>query len=157
MTKLTTPAGTEIKLGPLSQDLLFLTRNLHALLRPEATDLREKLDLESGVIGVLSIIWMNPGMSQNDLAASVALKKSAVTKLVTSLEGRGLILRQKVSADRRMNALNLTEEGHLLITQIRDLTKIMHAKIFADIPENERDVFFSVLGRLVNSLGTPAP
>jgi DNA-binding MarR family transcriptional regulator len=153
LTKLTTPAGTQIKLGPLSQDLLFLTRNLHALLRPQSAALRGELGLENGVIGVLSIIWMNPGMSQNDLAASVALKKSAVTKLVTSLEERGLIQRQKVSADRRMNALSLTANGEHLIERVRALTDEMHTRIFADISQKERDAFFAVLGKLIETLG----
>ncbi len=66
------PKGDDF--GILSRDLPFMARTLQSLLRPEGHAIRQALDLEAGVIGVLSVIWLNPGISQNDLATSVVLK-----------------------------------------------------------------------------------
>ena len=155
VTKFRISSGTEVELGPMARDLLFMLRTLQSLTRAEGQSLREALDVEPGVIGVLSVIWLNPGISQNDLAATVALKKSAVTKVVTGLESRGLLSRQRVSADRRMNALTLTTEGHALIARMREMTQSWNDRMFADVAPDDRETFFRVLETLVAGYAAP--
>ncbi len=152
MSKLKTQSGSEVELGPLAHDLMFMIRNMQTLLRPEAQAVRGALNLEPGVIGVLSIVWLNPDISQNDLAASLVLKKSAVTKLVKSLEADGLLTRRKVSADRRRNALTLTSDGHALISEMRGLTDALHDRLFDGVAEDDRAAFFRVMFGLFSRL-----
>ncbi|SPF78199.1 MarR family winged helix-turn-helix transcriptional regulator [Pseudoprimorskyibacter insulae] len=145
-----------VRLGPLAQDLPFMVRNLQALLRPKGQAIRDKLDVEAGVIGVMSIIWLNPGVSQNDLAASVTLKKSAVTKLVKALEARGLLERRRQDSDRRLNALTLTAEGEALVAQVRADINVVHAELFEGVPQADQDTFFRVMGLLIDRLAPTA-
>lgn len=145
MTSSRTPQAAEIELGPLARDLPFMLRNVQARLRPEGQALRDELGIESGAVGVLSVIWQNPGISQNDLASTIALKKSAITKLVKGLEAEGLIARERVSADRRVNALTLTEAGTALVTRLRRLTDGLNDRLFDGVDPQEREVFFRVL------------
>lgn len=154
MTKHRTPSGTEVDLGPLARDLPFMIRNIQALLRAEGQAIRNALGLEHGSIGVLSIVWLNPGISQNDLAASLAMKKSAITKLVTVLEKQNFVSRKRISADRRYNALTLTSEGHLLVAEIRRLTDALNARLMEGAEESDREAFFRVLGTLFARLDT---
>ena len=135
-------------LGPLAEDLLFMMRTVQGQLRTEVQALRDALAVESGMIGVMSLIWQRPGISQNDLAAMVALKKSAVTKLVKELETRGLITRERVSSDRRMNALRLTETGLDMITQSRGIVAAIQNRAFEQVSEEDRKTFFRVLGNM---------
>jgi DNA-binding MarR family transcriptional regulator len=104
------------------------------------------------VIGVLSIIWLNPGISQNDLAASVVLKKSAVTKLLNSLEKSNLVQRHRSKTDGRANALTITAEGHEKIAVVRKLTSEIHDRMFRNIPKQDREIFFSVLLQLLSEI-----
>ena len=143
-------------IGPLAQDLLFMMRTVQGQLRTEVQDLRSALSVESGMIGVMSIIWQCPGISQNDLAAMVALKKSAVTKLVKELEGRRLLTRTRVSSDRRMNALELTETGQTLIAQSRDIVARIESRAFDGVSEADRQTFFNVLGQVFLRLSDPS-
>jgi DNA-binding MarR family transcriptional regulator len=143
-----TPSGTEVDLGPLGRDLPFMIRNIQVLLRPEGEAIRNALGIEHGSIGVLSIVWLNPGISQNDLAASLAMKKSAIAKLVKLLEEQKLVSRKRISADRRFNALTLTSEGHLLVAEIRRLTDALNARLLEGTEEADRGAFFRVLARL---------
>jgi DNA-binding MarR family transcriptional regulator len=145
-----------LALGPLGHDVVFVTRNLQALLRPVSDALRAELGLETGMIGVLSIVWLNPGLSQSDLAASMVLKKSAVTKLVKTLEAQGLVTRRRVEDDRRMNALWLTAAGHELIARLRGLTDALHERLFEGIPAGDREAFFRVAGALISRLAGTA-
>ena len=144
------PAAVE--LGPLTRDLHFMVRTLQSLLRPEGRALREAVEVEPGVIGVLLIVWLNPGISQSDLAASVVLKKSSVTALVKTLEAAGLLERNRVTADRRTNALTLTGEGHALIARIRTLSEAAQDRLFEGVPAADRDAFFRVARHLMDRL-----
>lgn len=147
-----------IRAGWLQRDLMFLVRSLRYLLRPRGEALRLGAGLEAGEIGILSVIGLNPGVSQNDLAASVVLKKSAVTRIVQNLERRGLIRRDRSQADRRANCLTLTRDGAALVDSVRAATQAMQDDWFADVPPAEREVFFAVLNRLVERLATdPQP
>ncbi len=139
-------------LGPLANDLPFMIRNLHAMLRSFGVSIRGPLNLESGSIGILALIWVNPGISQNDLAENLAMKKSAIAKLVKSLEAQGFIERHRVTGDRRMNAINLTAAGHKMVASIRKLSVPLNEAVTKDIPPDDLEVFFRVLEKLHASL-----
>ncbi|WP_010140158.1 MarR family winged helix-turn-helix transcriptional regulator [Oceanicola sp. S124] len=150
------PQAAVVELGPLSREVVFLVRNLHALLRPEGQKMREAMAVESGSIGVLALIWINPGVSQNDLAASLALKKSAVARTVKALEAEGLVARRRASADRRANALTLTEAGHEKMAIFRPLSAALHERLFDGVPGEDRETFLRVLAGLVERLSRGA-
>lgn len=146
MSDETGTAGVE--LGDLSEDIAFLTRTVRAHLRTEITPLRAEFDVAPGEIGILRIIEMNPGISQNDLAATVVLKKSAVTKVVRDLMDRGLIARKQQKSDRRYNALTLTGKGRDLVAVLTDRVEALHNDWFADFTPQERQQLFDGLNKL---------
>jgi len=151
-------SAARIRAGWLRTDLMFLTRSLRYLLRPQGVELRRQAGLEAGEIGILAVVGLNPGISQNDLAASVVLKKSAVTRIVQALEGRGLLVRSRSAVDRRANCLRLTERGEAAIEGVRRATQALHDAWMESIPEDRRAVFFEVLATLVDRLAeSPLP
>lgn len=156
VTKLVTPSGVEVELGPLSGDLRFLARNLHFLLRGESLPLRQIMGVDIGAASILSVVWLNPGISQNDLAAAIVLRKAAITKLVKKLEAGGLLSRRRTMQDRRMNALMLTEKGQQIIAAIRPLAASLQEEMFAGIDDRDREIFFDVMSQLVNRLAGQA-
>lgn len=139
-------------LGPLAKDLPFMVRNLHSMLRSVGASIRGPLNLESGSIGILSLIWVNPGISQNDLAENLAMKKSAVAKLVKSLEAQGCLARERLPGDRRMNAITLTSKGHAMIASIRQLSAPLNDEMVEGFSEDDLEAFFRVLEKLHNRL-----
>lgn len=154
MSTIVLSENTEIDLGPLSHDLLFMVRTLQSMLRPDGQAIRAALGTETGMIGLLSIIWLKPGISQNELASVVALQKSAVTKLVTQMEESGLVTRSKDAADRRVNNLSLTEDGQALIARARAIADKLNDRVFQGVDDADREVFFSVLWQIFSRLAT---
>ena len=153
-------SGAEVRLGWLGGDVQFLTRSLRFLLRPQGGAIRQAFALEAGDIGVLAMIAANPGISQNDLAASLVLKKSAVTRVVQRLEKRGFLKRERSLRDRRANHLALTEAGIALAESVRAATQAQQAGWFDGIDPARRAVFFDVLRALMARLveqGAPDP
>lgn len=148
--------ATRIRADWLRRDLLFLTRSLRYLLRPQGEALRRQAGLEAGEIGILAVVGLNPGISQNDLAAAVVLKKSAVTRIVQALEARGLIARARSASDRRVNRLTLTPTGESVIGGVRQATQALQDDWFDGIPAAQRAAFFGVLVQLVERLAASA-
>jgi DNA-binding MarR family transcriptional regulator len=155
---ITTRSGTKVELGPLARDLPYVIRTVNALLRPKGDAVRKTLGFEAGMIGILSIIWLNPGISQNDVAASVVLKKSSVAKLLKTLEAEGFVTRRRAADDRRMNALTLTEKGAKAVADIRTATEAINGDFFNDVSPEDREAFFRVIGVLLaRMVETAAP
>ena len=150
-------SGAVVRAGWLAGDLPFLTRSLRYLLRAPSDDLRAEFGLDAGDVGVLAVVDTNPGVTQNDLAASLVLKKSAVTRVVQRLEKRGFLSRRRSTSDRRANRLTLTPEGAQLAGAVRAAMTARHADWFADIAPEDRAVFFDVLFRLVDHLAATVP
>lgn len=141
-----------VALGHLAQNLPYLTRAMRAYIRVENAEHFGDMDTEHGEIATLALISLNPGISQNDLAAKVVLKKSAVTQLIKSLEQRGLVSRRKSSTDRRYNALTLTPEGARRHAALIERIERQHDAVLAPFSHKERAELFQVLGRLLASL-----
>ena len=144
--------GEGVFLGPLRESLPFLTRALRAYIRAENTEFYTDFAAEQGEIVVLSVIGLNPGISQNDLAATLVFKKSAVTKLVKGLEDRGLVERAKVAADKRFNALTLTPTGQAKYLRINDRMTSQHDAFLEPFSAEERTQLFAYLNRLYTHL-----
>lgn len=147
------PGAEGLVLGPLRENLPFLTRALRAYIRAENADFYSDFGAEQGEIATLSVIGLNPGISQNDLAAILVFKKSAVTKLIKELEDRGLVERSKVAADKRFNALQLTAVGQERYEKISARMASQQAAFLEPFSDKERAEFFGYLNRLYEHLG----
>lgn len=146
------PTTTGIQLDYLAQDLPFLSRVLRAYIRGETADAYRELEVEPGEIAILNLIHINEGMSQNDLSSAVVIKKSAVTKLVRSLEQRGLVTRDRVKSDKRFNALKLTPAGQQRVAEMKQRRAIEHEAIMGVLSKEEQEAFFRHLNRLCEHL-----
>ncbi len=145
-------AARKIALGPLGEDISFLTRVLRAQLRGKTQALYDRSETSPGEIVLLTLIGCNPGISQNDLAGAVVLKKSAMTKLMADLEDKGLIERRKKAGDRRFNAVHLTEAGEAKRAALDSKIADHQDNLLAPFDANERATLFSLLLRLSTHL-----
>ena len=143
---------SEVRLGDLSEDVSFLTRTLRALMRGEVNGARQDLGIEPGEIGVLKLIKANPGISQSQLAETVVLKKSAVTRIVRTLMDKGLVSRERVVSDKRYKALQLTQKGLDRVERVNARINALHNEWFVDFTPEEREQFYRTLGRMIDIL-----
>ncbi|UYQ72066.1 MarR family winged helix-turn-helix transcriptional regulator [Pelagibacterium flavum] len=142
------PQAQGVNLGALRQNLPFLTRALRAYIRAENAAFFADFETEQGEIAVISLIGLNPTISQNEVAATLVLKKSAVTKVIKGLEERGLVQREKVEADKRFNALTLTRTGRAKYAQINARMADQHDALLTPFDAQERTELFDLLNRL---------
>lgn len=153
MTTISTGAGARTALGQLSENLPFMARNLHTLMRVESDRILGELGLEAGSIGILFVVAGNPGISQNDVAVATVLNKTAVATIVKRLDARGLLSRQRSAEDARVKFLFLTDRGRETMDRAATMLDALHARAFADVAPEHREIFFRVSTAVIGSLG----
>ncbi|WP_010140699.1 MarR family winged helix-turn-helix transcriptional regulator [Oceanicola sp. S124] len=150
----------DIKLGHLSQDMAYMSRALRSHIRAMNNDVFADAEVSSGQIAILSIIEQNPGLSQNDLATAVVVRKSTLVKLVADLEADGLIERVRHKTDRRVNALSLTAAGEDKMAALRPLMAGHTDNILSCLDQAERATLMALLNRVLENIshrpGIPA-
>jgi DNA-binding MarR family transcriptional regulator len=145
-----------LELGYLASDLSFVSRVLRAHIRSLNAGFYRENEMVSGSVALLSLIGLNPGISQNDLAGAVVLKKSAVTKIIGEMERAGLVLREKARADRRFNALHLTDAGQERWRELQTEMRRQQDRLMTPLTVTERAELFALLGRLIQHYGDAA-
>lgn len=71
------------------------------------------------VVYVLRAAEKMVGVTQQEIIDQTRLRKDAISKLVTSLMGAGLLHQQRDSTNRRVKRLTLTEDGIDLLSRIK--------------------------------------
>jgi DNA-binding MarR family transcriptional regulator len=69
------------------------------------------LDLTQKQVATLWLINSNPGVAQVSVAAALGMDRATMMAIVDRLEERGLVIRERSSADRRRQELYLTPPG----------------------------------------------
>ena len=128
-------------------------RSINILSRCEAIWRTEKLGIEeiggnhhSFILG----ICQNPGKSQEWLSKSLCLNKSTVTRTLCYLEDKGYVKRSPDASDKRVLLVYPTEKMLDILPRVKEITLKWNKLITEDIPEDELEMFCSVLQRIRN-------
>ena len=100
------------------------------------------------------------GLAQQDLAHRLVLDKSTVSRLIAALERRGLVVRERDPANRRISRLRLTDAGRAVHAQIAAAFHHRHVEILAEMTAQERSALSTGLAALLRTLhaaGSEAP
>ena len=87
--------------------------------------LRQNVDVDTGLstslLSALATIGRVGPVTLGDLAAAERIQPPSMTRIVTQLEERGLVLRLVDERDRRVARVELTSEGRRLLHRSRTL------------------------------------
>lgn len=104
----------EVDYGILSRRFGYLLRRAEQVATRDANLALAQFDLVTTTYSVLTVIESNPGISQIAVANALAVERARLVRLIDPLEARGL-LQRRAGADRRANALYLTEAGRTVL------------------------------------------
>ncbi len=97
---------------------------------------------------VLLNIDQEKGTPATKIAPLLGMEPRSLTRMLKSLEERGLIYRKSDKEDKRMVRIFLTEEGKLKREIAKFTVKHFNNFIKISIPESELEVFFKVLKKI---------
>jgi DNA-binding MarR family transcriptional regulator len=97
---------------------------------------------------VLAVISQKEKMAARDVVALTPLDKMAVSRAVSSLEEKGLVLRGEDKQDRRVALLSLSPEGRAVFNRIARLALDFESRLLDDLSAEERRRFAATLSLL---------
>lgn len=94
---------------------------------------------------VLSAVAAHEGLTQTDLVRATGIDRSTLADLVARMIGKGLLARQRSTADARANTVSLTSEGRAALDAAGPRVAAADARILKLLPTRKRDAFLGVL------------
>lgn len=111
-------ASDAVSIGPMADFIGFHLRKAQNASFQAFARRVGQTELSPGTFAVLTLIQHNPGISQTALSRADGRDKSSLTPALNALERHGLILRQRLPANRRTYALNLTPAGETVLAEL---------------------------------------
>jgi DNA-binding MarR family transcriptional regulator len=100
--------------------------------------------------GILLALFDLGDTPQQTVRALLGIPKHEMVDLLDVLEGRGLVLRRRYSADRRIQLLALTGQGrHLVGDVLVELTKRVDDEFAAELAELDQQLLRRVLTQAI--------
>jgi DNA-binding MarR family transcriptional regulator len=87
-------------------------------------------------------------VSVKDVAASLELEHSTVSRLLGEIEDDGLVTRGVDAADRRRTTLELTELGRAVVADATSVSRFFTRIMLAEWPREDVEQLVTLLGRL---------
>jgi DNA-binding MarR family transcriptional regulator len=130
--------------------LLMELARFAALLHPDQATPQHSMPLSQ--IFALHELDTDAPLSQRELARRLCLEKSTLSRLVTDMEGQGLLVRQRDPGNRRYSRLQLTGRGRAVHAQVRASFHHRHSRLMAGLSITEREALLIGLPALIRAL-----
>jgi DNA-binding MarR family transcriptional regulator len=141
-----------LDLSTLHDTTGFMVRIVQLQIFQAFFDVFSGQGLTTGAYTALVAIRDNPGIKQGVLADCMLIKRSNMTKLINSLERRGLVERRASSIDRRAVDLYLTPKGKTELTQVFDAARQHDRDTTRALSPAEREHLLDYLTRISGDL-----
>lgn len=102
--------------------------------------------------GVLAQIWNKGSMAQDELAYMLCVDKSSLSRVLDTMERRGLISRQRDPEDARRKLLYSTAAADALKEPCRNAAEAAMAAIMRDISPADSEVCLKVLAQIKENI-----
>ncbi len=103
--------------------------------------------------GILRLLSLSPGISQQELARRLGMHASRLVAVIDAMEERGLVARQANASDRRLYSLQLSEAGRTALNEIARIAREHDQRFCGALSEAERTDLRSLLEKLASKHG----
>lgn len=110
-----------------------------------------RLTIENGFTQAIGYVLINvkkDGIPVTKIAPNMGIEATSLSRLLNTMEEKGLIYREKDTVDRRVVNLFLTEEGLELKKISKKMIVDYNNYIFSHIDKEEIDTFFRVIEKI---------
>lgn len=134
--------------NPLADHIGYAIRRAQMTVFHDFCAGMSKAKLRPVEYSVLAIVNRYPALRQNSLAEMLAIKPANCTALITKLERRGLLKREKLPVSGRAIALRLSSRGQALLRQAERMVNQHRRRIQNKIGASGVKVLLSLLNKL---------
>ena len=119
------------RIGRIIHHLAILNRN-------DSNQRLKEYGLTSNEGSVLMFLSRHSKVYQEELIKELQIDKSAVTRILKTLEDKQLIIKETSQEDKRNHILSLTSNGKMLYPQIKNVIKETTEVMLKDIDQNQQ-------------------
>ncbi|CPR18618.1 MarR family winged helix-turn-helix transcriptional regulator [Brenneria goodwinii] len=134
----------------------YVTFRLDILVNFAKQEATEKYEQASGVnlreLRILRYAAIKPGLSQRNLAALCYLEKTQISKMVSGLVNRGLLLQMKRKSDSRTASLWLTDAGQEVVNICDQIGTRLENEMMSVLTKEEEKIFRQNIEKIINGL-----
>ena len=145
------PAG-RVEYGPLGGWVGFPLRMAQEAAFQAFRRRSREIGENPGRFAILTLIGQNPGISQTALSQASGRDKSSMTPVLEDLVRRGLVKRERTSADRRAYRLKLTPAGARMLGKLNACAREHEKNLDRIIGARDRANFLRVLKRIAEGI-----
>jgi DNA-binding MarR family transcriptional regulator len=138
-------ARPAIALDALNGHLGYFIRRLQVWVFQDFIRALAQIDISPAQFSVLVVISANSGLSQAELAATLAIERARLARLLHRLQGRGLIQRLESTDDGRRHALQLTSQGRTLLVRAKALAARHEQRLIEKLGAERYDMLLKAL------------
>jgi DNA-binding MarR family transcriptional regulator len=129
----------------------FLLSQVGALAAAQFAERLATLGVQPGDIGILRLITVEEGLSQQTLAGKLGVGPSRVVALIDELEQKGLVTRERSTKDRRNYELQLTDAGRNVMARMREIGSAHEEDVVHALNASERRTLGELLAKIAAS------
>ena len=130
----------------------FQLLQVHKAHRQRAEAALNKLGIHTGQEMILLQLWIEEGIPQSQLAASMEVEPPTATKMLQRMERARLIERRADPEDARVSLVYLTALGRSLERPVLDVWKQLEAQTVAGLSLTEQTLLHRLLMQVLTNL-----
>ena len=131
----------------------FLLAQLGAHAASQFAERLRVLDLAPADAGILRLLRVASGLSQQELAGKLSIHPSRLVAILDNLEKLGFLERRPNPDDRRLYSLHLTKGGEEVLGRIGKVAREHQDALLAALSDEERAALGSLLLRIADQQG----
>jgi DNA-binding MarR family transcriptional regulator len=143
-----TRPAEDVSYGPLPFNLGHLLRRAQARVFADFADALGEA-VSPAEFGLLTLVAENPGITQVRLAAALSLDKSTLSPALARLTRRGLLKREKLAQDGRLQALRLAPGAEATFDTLRARVEAHEARVGAALDPADHAELLRLLRHLL--------
>ena len=131
----------------------FLLAQLGAHAASQFAERLGVLDLAPADAGILRLLRVSAGLSQQELASKLQIHPSRLVAILDNLEKRGFVERRANPEDRRLYSLYLTKDGGEVLERIGKVAREHQDALLSVLNKEERDELANLLLKIADQQG----
>jgi DNA-binding MarR family transcriptional regulator len=131
----------------------FLLAQLGAHAAAQFAERLQVLDLTPPDAGILRLLRIAAGLSQQELAAKLQIHPSRLVAILDNLEKRGFVERRPNPDDRRLYSLHLTKGVGEILEKLGKLAREHQEALLSALSRDERNELTTLLLRIADQQG----
>jgi len=131
----------------------FLLAQLGAHAAMQFTERVGVLELSPADAGILRLLHVQAGMSQQELATKLHIHPSRLVAILDNLEKRSFVERRAHPHDRRLYSVHLTKDGNEVLEKIGRVAREHQDALLSALSKEERDALAALLLKIADQQG----